>query len=96
MIQQRAARIGFDWPAARPVIAKLAEEIAELEAELDSEADPDKVENEMGDILFAAATRKFERRLRRVEALAAERGIVAGLDVLEALWQEVKGEEDRG
>src|SRR5271155_827404 len=35
-IQGRAARIGFDWPAARPVIAKIAEEIAELEAELDN------------------------------------------------------------
>jgi len=65
-IQARAARIGFDWPQARPVIAKLAEEIAELEAELDAErdgcADPERVEDEMGDILFAAANlaRKLE------------------------------------
>lgn len=58
-IQQRAARIGFDWPEARPVIAKLAEEIAELQAELaveaDGEPDRDRIEDEMGDILFAAA-----------------------------------------
>ena len=113
-IQQRAARIGFDWPAARPVIAKLSEEIAELEAELDAECDgggdPAKVEDEMGDILFAAAnlarkldidpeaalrraTAKFERRFRRVEALAAERGIGTDLDALEALWQQVKQED---
>jgi MazG family protein len=55
-LQARAAHIGFDWSAARPVIAKLAEEIAELEAELDA-AEPDaaRIEDEMGDILFAAA-----------------------------------------
>jgi nucleoside triphosphate diphosphatase len=39
------------------------------------------------------ATAKFERRFRRVEALAAERGIGPDLDALEALWQEVKAEE---
>ncbi len=55
-IQARAARIGFDWPEAGPVIAKIAEEIAELEAELDVEPpDPGKIDDEMGDILFAAA-----------------------------------------
>ncbi len=58
-IQARAARIGFDWPQARPVIAKLAEEIAELEAELDPGPDEgddrQRIEDEMGDILFAAA-----------------------------------------
>ncbi len=73
-IQQRAARIGFDWPQARPVIAKLAEEIAELEAELDHGDDPEKIEDEMGDILFAAANlaRKLdldpEAALRRATA----------------------------
>src|ERR1700732_4562027 len=39
------------------------------------------------------ATAKFERRFRRVEALAAERGIGPDLDALEALWQEVKRNE---
>jgi MazG family protein len=113
-IQRRAARIGFDWPEARPVIAKLAEEIAELEAELQAEpsADRARLEDEMGDILFAAAnlarkldidpeaalrhaTRKFERRFRRVEALAAERGIGPDLNALDTLWEEVKCEENQ-
>ena len=40
------------------------------------------------------ATAKFERRFRRVEALAAERGIGPDLDALEALWQEVKRTKD--
>ena len=39
------------------------------------------------------ATAKFERRFRRVETLAAERGVGRKLDALEALWQEVKAEE---
>jgi MazG family protein len=39
------------------------------------------------------ATAKFERRFRRVEALARERATGTDLDALEALWQEVKREE---
>jgi nucleoside triphosphate diphosphatase len=109
-ISRRAARIGFDWPDARAVLPKIAEEIAELEAEIDRNAAPAALEEEMGDLLFAAAnlarklevepetalrraTAKFERRFRRVEALAAERGVGRDLDTLEALWNEVKGEE---
>jgi len=39
------------------------------------------------------ATAKFERRFRRVEALARERGIGHDLEALEALWQEIKRNE---
>ena len=73
-ISRRAGRIGFDWPDARAVIPKLAEEIAELEAELDQGADTAVVEEEMGDLLFAAANlaRKLdiepETALRRATA----------------------------
>jgi ATP diphosphatase len=61
-IQRRAARIGFDWPAAGAVFAKIAEEIAELSTELDNGADHSTLEDEMGDVLFAAANlaRKLE------------------------------------
>ncbi len=61
-ISRRAARIGFDWPDARAVIAKIAEEIAELEAELDGNGSPAALEEEIGDLLFAAANlaRKLE------------------------------------
>jgi ATP diphosphatase len=109
-IQRRAARFGFDWHTATEVFAKIEEEIAELKSELARNADPATLEDEMGDILFAAAnlarkldidpeaalrraTAKFERRFRRVEALAAERATGTDLDALEALWQEVKREE---
>jgi len=43
-----------------------------------------------------AATAKFERRFRRIEALAAERGTGGDLDALETLWQEVKRAEGDG
>lgn len=61
-ISRRAARIGFDWPDARAVIPKIAEEIAELEAELDVGGPPAALEEEIGDLLFAAANlaRKLE------------------------------------
>jgi MazG family protein len=53
-ISRRAARIGFDWPDARAVIPKLAEEIAELQDELDQGANAAALDEEMGDLLFAA------------------------------------------
>jgi ATP diphosphatase len=73
-VSRRAARIGFDWPDARAVIPKLAEEIAEIEAEIDSGASQDRLEDEVGDLLFAAANlaRKLdvepETALRRATA----------------------------
>jgi nucleoside triphosphate diphosphatase len=61
-MSRRAARIGFDWPNARAVIPKIVEEIAEVEAELDAGASPAALEEEIGDLLFAAANlaRKLE------------------------------------
>ena len=39
------------------------------------------------------ATAKFERRFRRVEAIASERGVGTDLEALDALWDEIKREE---
>jgi len=54
-ISKRAARIGFDWPDARAVLPKIAEEIAELEHEMAQGAPRAALEEEMGDLLFAVA-----------------------------------------
>lgn len=54
-LQNRAARVGFDWGEARPVLDKIREEIEELQVEMDAEAPQDRVEDEMGDLLFACA-----------------------------------------
>ena len=50
----RAARVGFDWPNATAVLAKLDEEVAELRAEL-PDADPERLADEVGDLLFVLA-----------------------------------------
>jgi len=123
-LQRRAARVGFDWPEVAPVLDKVREEIAEIEAEMDGSADPERLDEEVGDLLFAAvnlarhlkvdaegalrrANRKFERRFRRMEELAAESrevqsaggsggsqvGLPSSLEGLEALWARVKAEE---
>jgi ATP diphosphatase len=80
-LQKRAARVGFDWPSHAPVIAKLHEEIDEVRAEFEAvAANPgdaaarDRLEDELGDLLFVAAnlTRHaqvdFGSALRRANA----------------------------
>ncbi|WP_028916370.1 nucleoside triphosphate pyrophosphohydrolase [Pseudoxanthomonas sp. J35] len=57
-LQSRAARAGFDWPGPEPVIAKLHEEIEEVRAEFargDVAANRERLEDEIGDLLFVAA-----------------------------------------
>ncbi len=51
-LQKRAARVGFDWGAAAPILAKVKEEIAELEAALADDAPLAERELELGDLLF--------------------------------------------
>jgi ATP diphosphatase len=51
-LQRRAARVGFDWPDAGGALDKVREEIDELAAELGG-ADAARVEEELGDLLFA-------------------------------------------
>ena len=53
-LQGRAAKVGFDWDEPRSVLAKLREEAGELESELDEGADPDRLDEELGDLLFSA------------------------------------------
>ena len=53
-LQKRAARVGFDWPEIGHVIDKIAEEAREL-AEARETLPQDKIEEEMGDLLFVMA-----------------------------------------
>ena len=50
-LQKRAARVGFDWDDIADVRAKLLEEIAEV----DAARTRSEIEDEIGDVLFAAA-----------------------------------------
>lgn len=60
-IQNRAARVGFDWAEPAPILDKIEEEIGELRAELDGGAGADRIEDELGDLFFALAN--LARRL---------------------------------
>ena len=51
-LQKRAARVGFDWGAAEPILAKIEEEIAELRAAVAEGAALAEREQELGDLLF--------------------------------------------
>jgi nucleoside triphosphate diphosphatase len=51
-LQKRAARVGFDWGAAPPILAKLREEIAELEEAMAPGSPTGERELELGDLLF--------------------------------------------
>lgn len=52
-LQQKAARVGFDWENADPVFDKILEELDEVKSELArTTVDENAVESEIGDLLF--------------------------------------------
>jgi ATP diphosphatase len=73
-LQNRAARVGFDWSDPADVLAKIAEEVSEIKHEIDVGAPHDRLEDEMGDVLFACVNlaRKLkidpEHALKRANA----------------------------
>lgn len=89
-LQNRAARVGFDWPDASHVLDKIVEETQEL-VEARDQLTQAEVEEEFGDLLFVmanlarhmgvepegalrAANAKFTRRFEGVEARLAAMG----------------------
>lgn len=54
-LQNKAARVGFDWPDISLVLDKLNEEMLELSVELAKGGDVDRLEDELGDMLFVYA-----------------------------------------
>lgn len=101
-IQNRAAKVGFDWDSASDVVPKVHEEVGEL---VEAMAGSGDVPAEIGDVLFSVinlarhlgvdpelalgqATARFEQRFRRMES----EGPLDDLD-LEALdrrWEAAK------
>jgi len=106
-LQERAARVGFDWDDLDGVLRKVDEEVGELRGAEDRA----QREAEIGDLLFSlvnvcrwletdaesalrASSTRFQRRFEAMERIAAERGLsfeTLPLDDKEALWQEAKG-----
>jgi nucleoside triphosphate diphosphatase len=89
-LQERAAKVGFDWSEAEPILDKIEEEIGEFRAAIKS-GSADAVKDEFGDMLFAfvnlgrhlgldaeAALRgtndKFRERFHYVEQALADAG----------------------
>jgi ATP diphosphatase len=89
-LQQRAARVGFDWKEAAPILDKIEEEIGELRAAM-AAGEQAEIVDEFGDVLFslvnfgrhlgldseAALTStndKFRRRFHAVEAALNAQG----------------------
>jgi MazG family protein len=52
-IAAKASKVGFDWQSPEPVIGKIHEELAEIEGAR-QEGSPQRLEDEVGDLLFAA------------------------------------------
>jgi len=95
-LQKRAAKVGFDWASAGPVMRKFDEELTEMQDAMTS-GDRDAMEDELGDLMFVAtnlarkldidpgtalrrSNAKFERRFRALEEAA---GGQDGLKVME-------------
>ena len=106
-LQQKMARVGFDWNDPRAVVAKVREELDEVEEALDA-GDDDAVEDELGDLFFTLVNLARHRdidpdqALRRCNAkvrarfAAVERTVDLDdttLDEMEAAWQAAKGVE---
>jgi tetrapyrrole methylase family protein/MazG family protein len=108
-MQERAANVGYDWPALEGVLDKIVEELAELRAA----TSPEERREEFGDLLMVlvnvarklgiesegalrGANDKFRRRFRSVERQAAERGVALrdlDFDALDELWDQAKLED---
>ena len=54
-LQNRAARVGFDWPETEQVLDKIKEETDELLFEVNNGMDEAKTKEEFGDLLFVMA-----------------------------------------
>lgn len=89
-LQEQAARVGFDWSAAEPILDKIEEEIGELRQAL-AEGRSESISDELGDLIFAmvnigrhvkvdaenalrGTNTKFRRRFRHIETSLAASG----------------------
>ena len=106
-MQEKAARVGFDWPSIDGAWEKVREEIDELRAA----GSVEEIAEEMGDILFAlvnvarfkgvdpeaalqATNNKFARRFRYIEKCTQANGKQFSdfsLEELDHWWEEAKG-----
>ena len=105
-VQEKAAAVGFDFPDAEGAWAKVEEEAREVRQSETADALEDEVGDLLFAVVNYARLRgvvpetalrrtvqKFSRRFRHVEARLAGRVGEAGLDEMDALWDEAKAAE---
>lgn len=80
-LQKRATQVGFDWPSITPVFDKVREELDEVKQEIDQkitheasrentyEANHQRIEEEVGDLLFACTNLARHARINPETAL---------------------------
>jgi uncharacterized protein YabN with tetrapyrrole methylase and pyrophosphatase domain len=87
--QKRAAQVGFDWSDPLPALQKLKEEVAEVEALLNAPASPERLADEIGDLLFAAVNVARLAGVHAEDALrAAVRKFVQRFQAMEILARQ--------
>jgi len=69
-ITGEAAKVGFDWDSVQGVMAKIEEEMGEFRDAL-AEGNPDRVREEIGDILFSIVNLGRHLKINSEEALSA-------------------------
>lgn len=72
-LQKRAAQVGFDWPTIVPIFDKIHEELEEVVQEIEQEnaieKNHDRIEDEIGDLLFACTNLARHARVNPETAL---------------------------
>ena len=85
-LQNKAARVGFDWPSLTPVFDKMREELQELEHEIDQQSPIERIEDEFGDVLFVVANVARHLKIDPEQALRlANNKFVRRFEVIEEL-----------
>lgn len=105
-VQEKAARVGFDWPEVKGAVEKFKEEVDELSRAVDEA----EIKEEIGDIFFAlvnvarmknvdpeealqACNDKFTRRFNYIEEQLKKRGKKFAdmtLEELDRMWEQAK------
>lgn len=89
-LQKRAASVGFDWSEPEPVFAKIEEEMAEIRDALEKGESPSRIQEEIGDLLFATVN------LARHLGVHAEEALRLGNNKFETRFASVEDEAARG
>src|SRR5437667_576511 len=83
--QSKAARVNFDWADVRDVVAKLEEELRETKEAIASQ-DRARIEDEIGDVLFAVVN------LTRKGKIDAESALQGGTDKFVTRFNQLEDE----